>query len=651
MRTSVTLTLLSLLLAGPSVHAMSKCEAQFATDIRTSRPASEARPSRRASETAAALAKRLAKVPIVDLNRRQDLDLEGQPSSPHVKELKHLFVAKNEWLIDERTATHDIFRPVGDGVVYEGQKYIEFPNSTTFTTRGRDGRVRTWVITRGIRPYKVMINRETGAIEPIGYVSDMLLSEVIDDVAHFHSVFVKSDPAKKIFIEDPRAADEEVDVTGQPKSLFTRAAVETWLYFTHYASHKTLKDNPDKDPDVMNMRFKITSNEDGVPEKPVVSPKTGVPKATEALSPKPVKIADGHMENGQWIPPRFREVDAKNGMETSNIFGQSVVLARFRPNQEDGFIQQLFNDKVPTYAIQSYRFASRALKKAYDWRNALMDWAGKPNAEPRVGSVAPVAVDEIIRDSDMKEYQKVPSKLTDVVSIAEGEKGTGGGPPVLHTVRVGDFLLGSTTPFGEKYVIDVLQSGAESDKFPIPSINDLDKPVTDPENVNAVAPLWFPHNIRKLKVKTPTGTHKIRHYSVDAMIFNPELSKAIAYLPDVAKPDSALSKGRWSGILDLMHKYWMGFALAPKRSADHLKAIDPAMMRLMLEKYQAAKTPAEIRAYEQWKAGVMKQYGQALYKATGGESDAHTPWNQVGIKGIIVDAFARVAGLRSETPW
>jgi hypothetical protein len=585
----------------PAVQAMNRCESQFAPKaVRDEKPT-------------------------IEPAQLQEVKLDSIiPESKGIKRvsvtwLKGLFQPVKE----RETKIGPIFRPKGDFKQYGSRKYIEFPNSTMMTTTDASGNTRIWVLTRGVRYYKDRVNRETGEINPRGYVSDVLLFEMVNGEPKFHSVYLESAPESKFLFEDPRIS---VVSDGKGGQVYL-------LSGTDYSPHVGVKDNPDRNPDVMNryVELKIDAKT-GVPLPIEVDSQTHQPKF-EDLSPAPVKIRDAFVDaQGVSHPAKYRAIDAKNATVSVNENGEVVVLARLRPDfKGDPEMLRLFDNQPWDYAEQTFIFKNWDEFKAYDRRDLMVDLAGKASSEKTYGRIRPRVARELVRDKDLKEHLRVRERDRDKLEIVEGQKGMGPGTRPLRIERAGDLILASDGPGLPLQIHDVI----------LPSER-ASYPMKDGE----VVYVKLDHEIRKVYQKTATGKLKRRHYSAVAKVLNSRMNEMTDYLPDVVQPKNEYELGKDSGILDLLHVYPMGTGLVPAKGTK-LHAIPPEILAdLAQARAKALKgSQADELAYETKLADIVRTLGKAKVLATAGISDAHTSIWDVNWKVVIREAREFTASL------
>lgn len=527
----------------------------------------------------------------------ESVQLEGISESPYVKRVSVALEGQFKPALIAETNLGPRYAPGGQPTIYNGREYFEFPNSTYDSAIGANGKKRFWMYTRGVRKYETGIDRKDGEISPNGYVSDVLLYEMIDGKPHFHSVFLESSPENKFLFEDPRIS---VIPDGRGGEIH-------FLSGTDYSPHIPQADNPHNNPDVMNRYIEVKYDKNGVPQPVEVDPITKRPQFRD-LSPAPQKRADG----------KYTEVDAKNATVSMNERGEIVVLPRLRPNfSNDRSMRELFDGDSWTYAEQVFIFKNWNEFKNYNWADAMADLAGKGDQAKRHGAVKPVYVRELIRDTDLKEHLTVNPNDTHV-SIVKGEKGLGPGTRPVRIRRAGDLLLVSDGPGLPERVHAVLNE-SERASYPL-----AEGQVTFGK---------LDHEIRKYKQNVRSGTLKRRHYTGTAKFLNDRMTEITAYRPDAIQPKNAHEKGLNSGILDLQHQYPMGIVIGDatpisKKTLDYLKELREA----------ASKDPAAKAKYESSLKYVADKLGLAKIQVTSGTSDAHTMILEVDFKGLYKEA-------------
>ena len=551
--------------------------------------------------------------PSVDTSLLQKVVLTGIPESAGIHRVAVPLVGDFRPVLKTEGKKGPIFKVSGKIKTYAGREYIEFPNSTLISVPMPNGEVRVWMFTRGVRPYEVGINRSNGEISPKGYVSDVLMFEIIDNKAIFHSVFLESAPEVKFLFEDPRAVDPQM----------VNGVMNFKLAGTDYSPHKPKVDNPDGNPDVMNRYIDIAVSKDGVPQKPAVDAVTKTPDFKD-LSPAPRK-----KKNGKYI-----EVDAKNATVTLMPDGTSVVHTRLRPNFNDPDLLALFDGKRYDYALQAFIFKTDAERMAYDWSDALLDLTGKATSANTRGSIRPISAKELVRDNQLPEHLEVPAGRDDL-KIKPGVKGIGNGTRPLLTRRVGDLILTQDVSGAGEFITGVL-TPSERATYPL----------KDGES----APIRFDHEIRKVQQTTPGGVFTRRHYSMSFTVFNGRMDKITDYLPDVIQPLQPHELGANSGILDLLHVYPMGIALVPK-SGKTLRPVDPKdiefLRKLAADAAQEAPTSEIAKGiYKHYLEGALAWHGMAVAKVSGGSSDANTDLYDADLKVMLGEAkaFTKKAG-------
>ncbi|RYZ69176.1 MAG: hypothetical protein EOP05_15235, partial [Proteobacteria bacterium] len=353
------------------------------------------------------------------------VQLIGIPESPYVKRVSVALEGQYKPQLIAETNLGPRYAPGGKSTVYNGREYFEFPNSTYDSAVGANGKKRFWMYTRGVRSYETGIDRKDGEISPNGYVSDVLLYEMVDGKPVFHSVFLESSPENQFLFEDPR-------ISVVPDG---RGGEVHFLSGTDYSPHVPVIDNPKMNKDVMNRYIEVKYDKNGVPLPVAIDPVTKRPDFKD-LSPAPQKKANG----------KYSEIDAKNATISMNELGEIVVLPRLRPNfSGDREMSELFDGDKWTYAEQTFIFKNWTEFRAYNWADAMADLAGKGDQVQRHSPVRPVYVKELIRDSDLKEHLKADPNQPNV-QIVKGEKGLGPGTRPVRIRRAGDLILISDGP-------------------------------------------------------------------------------------------------------------------------------------------------------------------------------------------------------------
>jgi hypothetical protein len=421
------------------------------------------------------------------------------------------------------------YEPSGKPVLLAGVEYIEFPNSTAMTTTSARGGRREFILTRGVKPYLARINEESGAIDPKGYISDVLLFERVRDQYVFRSRLLASNEQKRFFFEDPRIS-----------VLYFDGQAHYFLSGTDYSSHVIGSSNLD----VMNRYVELLIDENGLPIAPSVNAKTGKPEFKD-LSPAPKKTVQG-----------YSFVDAKNGTIAQNELGQIVVRTRMRPDFADNRVHYLLHRSSFKagwkYAEQIFVFSDWAQFQKYDWNNALDDLfeahntAKSDTASRSHGRVRPVEVSTILTDRDLKEH--LSSHEHKILVAAEKGKGLGPGTRPLRIRREGVAIYISDAPGAPE-----LWAGQIPKERANHFIIDNQKTIY----------ITFDHEIRYLNQVVNGHSLYRRHYSASLKLFDASLTKLIGYRADIIQPVTALERGQHSGILDLQHVYPMGWTIQP----------------------------------------------------------------------------------------
>lgn len=445
------------------------------------------------------------------------------------------------------------YKPGTEGVLLEGTRYVEFPNSTALTTTDpRSGEKREFILTRGVKPYEAQMHVANGVISPANYVSDVLLFERVNGTYVFRTRVLASAESKGFFFEDPRVS--VVYENGQP---------HYFLSGTDYSSHVA----GSKEPDVMNRFVELKIDADGVPRKVDVDSQSGKPDFMD-LSPAP-RFIDGKM----------LFVDAKNATIAQNDLGQIVVRTRLRPDFKHPFVKRIANGDRWEYAEQVFAFENWAHFRSYDWNDALVDIFGRRGEIPTSSARAPLVAKTIIRNTDLKE--NLQSNDPRIRIASEKPKGLGPGTRPVRLVRTGDELFAS-----EGYGAELVSLG----KIPAELLSTF--PVRDGRAIYAT----FDHEIRYIYQKVGDANLRRRHYSASIKLFDETLTNMIGYLPDVIQTVTPAERGLNSGILDLQHVYPMGWVLAKSSkgkqivrvyagaSDAHTTIYDFNMIRLLTEK-------------------------------------------------------------------
>lgn len=408
-------------------------------------------------------------------------------------------------------ATHATFAASGKPMTLDGTRYVEFPNSTSLaTTDPTTGARREFLITRGIRAgYRNKITLATGAQDPSGYVSDLLLWETTDAGAppRYVSRLLESRPEASFLFEDPRVS-----------VLYGKAGPRFLLSGTDYSPHRA----GSKDKDVMNRYVELALDASGTP-KPVKVDRRGFPRFRD-LSP----------------PPGVSAVDAKNAVVSHNERGQIVVRTRMRPDFKAKDVKALAGKTTWGYGEQVFVFEDERALRGYDWSHALTDLFKPGTGGDRV---RPVSARVLLTDADLREAQDDPRVI--------GAKGKGMGPGTqpVRVRRAGDELFLAEAKGAPERRVGV-----------IPKRHRAAFPVADGE-VKYVA---FDHEIRWFGDQRAAQTYTKRHYSLSVKLFDDSLTHVDAYYADVVQPVRRYERGGASGILDLHHVYPMGRTIAER---------------------------------------------------------------------------------------
>lgn len=498
-------------------------------------------------------------------------------------------------IYEDETGT--VFGPSGTPSRHEGTDYYEKPNSTTTSVVDEDtGHRRVWKLTRGIRYYTNHVNRLTGEQSPRGYVSDLLLYEVVNGKDVFHSVFIRSSPEHGSLIEDPRWMPG------------TRPHLRE-IGVTDYSDHTG---NGDKD--VMNRTIEIRFDRRGAPIKPVVDPITHRPVFKD-ISPEPQKNPDGS----------FTIIDAKNGTKFTDPFTRVTYLfSRMRPDFKDTHVANLFG-KAWAYAHQVFGFKSRAESDSYDMSNAMKDLAGKQVSD-RQGA-EPLFVTQVLTDSELNEYYIVdPSEPGTRIKI--GDKGTGPGPTPRLYARAGDLLLMS-----------------DDDGLGMVIVGKIPNPASYPIASGTTVIGQLGHEILKYYQEGRMGDMKRRFYTATMMFFSTSgVPKMTAFRPHVVQPLTKHELGYNSGIMDLAgHFYFMGLATMDDAKGRPVKQVPLAVINGLHRRYHAMMSNPGNQAlkteFKRFEAAVEKAHGIARTMGTAGASDAHTIDVDIDQVQLLQDTF------------
>ena len=394
----------------------------------------------------------------------------------------------------------------GGGRICDGVEYLEFPNSTILqSVDSTTGKPRSFLLARGVRRYTTDIELATGTISPQGYISDVLVFEIVDGKTVYRSRLLKSVAESKFFFEDPRISTLH----------FPDGSRRTFLSGTDYSPHVPGATNPD----VMNRYVELKLDAHGLPLP--IATEAGIPKFSN-LSPFP-KVRAG--ANG------ILAIDAKNATIAFNEEGQIVVRTRLRPDFKSAEIQAMAGSSHWNYGEQVFVFKDFEDFSKYDWNHCLEDlFAKAPIQEDRV---RPLSSKVILRDSQIKELYK------DARVLPGKGKGMGPGTPPVRVVRRGNQLFVSDGKNAAEVAAGKVPKGF---------------PLKDGE----VTYLTFDHEIRYFKDTRKTGEFVKRHYSLSVKQFDPSLTKIKAYFADALQPRELHELGYNSGIADLQHVYAMG---------------------------------------------------------------------------------------------
>jgi hypothetical protein len=431
-----------------------------------------------------------------------------------------------EMIKDTEHGDLSVYSPSGKSVRFDGIDYVEFPNSTAMSTfNSTNGLTREFILTRGVRPYKAGIRLgKKGANSPDGYVSDVLLFEMIDGKPVYRHRMLDSVPEKIFFFEDPRISV----IHGKGRARY-------FLSGTDYSPHIKNGTNPD----VMNRYVELVVNERGLPLRVAVDEVSKKP-AFKNLSPEP------SIKNGEWL-----FIDAKNATIAQNDFGQIVVRTRLRPDFNKEEINRLFGKNKWQYAEQVFKFRNFEHFESYNWNDAIVDLLNKRGIEPTSSDVAPLLAKTIILESDLKEHLRTTDENTRLTP--NKAKGLGPGTRPLRVQRRGDELLISDGPGSSNVAINKLS--AEQ----IPKMK-----IKDGETIY----LTFDHEIRYYDQVVDGVTLVRRNYTASIKVFSRTLTTLVGYMPDVIQAKESAERGLDSGILDLQHVYPMGFTIHNSAAGD-----------------------------------------------------------------------------------
>lgn len=440
----------------------------------------------------------------------------GPPESKALKRVGVVIEAPGQPVVELSRADPDtlILRSRASKKIYAGVEYVEFPNSTMAQTIDqKTGKPRSFLLTRGVRKYETRVNLNNGTIAPQGYVSDVLLFEIIKGRAFYRKTLLRSNPENNIFFEDPRVSTIYGN-DGKPRFF---------LSGTDYSSHLDISVNPDKNPDVMNRYVELNVDSSGMFE-PVQIGSDGRPQYKN-LSPFPKSKPNqmGHTF-----------IDAKNATITQNELGHIVVRTRMRPDFSDKEIMNLAGSLKWKYAEQIFEFENMKEMQAYDWQFAMEDLFGKKGKTDRI---RPLQAKVLMKDSQLMEQIKDVS-----VNTSKG-KGMGPGTTPVRFERRGNQLW--------------ISSGKNA---PAQLASEIPRALQDKIGLvdGQVSYISFDHEIRYLKDERDGQSFDKRHYSVSGKKFDPTLTQIEAYYADMLQPNSRLETGAKTGIGDLQHLYPMG---------------------------------------------------------------------------------------------
>ena len=394
----------------------------------------------------------------------------------------------------------------GTGVVYGGQRYVEFTNSTALkTTDPKTGAVQEFLLARGVRPYTNEVT-PTGSQSPKNYVSDVLLFKLgKDGKPEYVKTILNSAPEKGFLFEDPR-------VSFLPNK---NGGTDFFLSGTDYSSHVA----DSKNPDVMNRYVRLELDERGVP-KAIPVGHDGKPSFFN-LSPAPT-LHEG----------AYSFIDAKNATIYTNEDGKIVVRTRLRPDFNAKWVKELSGGREWHYGEQVFVFDSFEDLQAYDWSHALQD-VFRPGEDKDVKRIRPSTARIALTDKDLKEH------FTDERVLSEKGKGMGPGAVPVRLERRGGRLYLSDAKGMEEHDLGEIPAGRLAG-FPIPE--------------GQVKYVTFDHEIRYFQ---DHGFTK-RHYSTSIKLWDPTLTRIEAYYADAIQPTEDYERGVNTGVVDLHHVYPMG---------------------------------------------------------------------------------------------
>jgi hypothetical protein len=445
----------------------------------------------------------------------------------------------------------------GSRATYDGVEYVEFPNSTLLqSVDPATGNARSFLLSRGVRSYVTDIELASGKISPQGYVSDVLLFEIVNGKAIYRSRLLSSMERARFFFEDPRISVLH----------FEDGSRKVFLSGTDYSPHL----RGSSSPDVMNRYLELKFDDRGLP-LPIETDAGGIPRFSD-LSPFP-RSRDG----GDGVI----SVDAKNATIAFNENDQVVVRTRLRPDFKLPEIRALAGGDHWNYGEQVFVFESYDDFVHYDWNHCLEDLFARDAATG--ARVRPVAAKVILRDTQLRELFRDARVLP--------AKGKGGGPgtPPVRVVRRGANLFVSDGKNAQEFL-----AGRVPRDF---SLRD-----------GEVSYLSFDHEIRYFSDVREGQAFLKRHYSLSVKKFDPSLTRIDAYYADALQPRTAHELGYNSGIADLQHVYPMGRevvvgadGLARVRvslgvSDAHTEMVDVDIIKLLLE-----MAPGSAR----WRAGQV----------------------------------------------
>lgn len=441
--------------------------------------------------------------PLLDMGPQESRSFKRLPTV-----LEGNFHPQLEDLLPNQTSV--MLKLSGKASIYDGQEYFEFPNSTALKFNERE-----FIFTRGVRAYETRINLLDGSISPQGYVSDVLLFEIINGEASFVKTIMKSSPEKNFLFEDPRIS-----------VLYEKnGSMKIFLSGTDYSPHVKGSNNPD----VMNRYVELKIDSQGTPLAVTVNKETKRPKFLD-LSPKPFKSSDGDMIY----------LDAKNATISQNEAGQIVVRTRLRPDFENPYFIEVTKGKTWKYAEQVFVFDKYADLEKYDWKYAIEDLFDKDLKAAANGRLKPKVAKTIITDKDLPEMYKSTK-----VMESKG-KGLGPGTIPVRVRRAGNKLYVSDAVNAPEYMAGTIPANMLS-SFPVKS--------------GEVKFVTFDHEIRYFEDTRGGSKFVKRHYTASIKLFDDSLTKIDGYYSDVIQPKTLHEIGDNAGIADLQHVYPMGRTL------------------------------------------------------------------------------------------